>query len=215
MYSFQLVMKTNTDVATSPGATSGSRIRDEGAEPARAVDHRRLLELLRDAQDEAAQRPDRERQQDDVRCVKTSAESGGSSGGTWRGRRRAGSRARPAAASGSRSRATTKSLLPVKRYFASATAARKATHHRQRHDRADDDQAVLDGVPEVRTRPSRRGSAASVGCVENQVGVKRVDLVVRLERRRDHPEDGEDQRRRRRRGRRRSSRPPSRDGAGG
>jgi hypothetical protein len=27
MYSFQLVMNANTDVATSPGATSGSRIR--------------------------------------------------------------------------------------------------------------------------------------------------------------------------------------------
>ena len=27
MNSFQLVMKTNTEVATSPGATSGSRIR--------------------------------------------------------------------------------------------------------------------------------------------------------------------------------------------
>ncbi len=35
---------------------------DERPDPARAVDHRRLLELLRDAEDEPAQRPDRERQ---------------------------------------------------------------------------------------------------------------------------------------------------------
>src|SRR5438105_1465326 len=35
---------------------------EEGAETGRAVDHRRLLELLWDADQEAAQRPDRERQ---------------------------------------------------------------------------------------------------------------------------------------------------------
>ena len=58
MYSFHVVMNAKTDVATRPGATSGSRMRDERAEPARAVDHRRLLELLRDAEQEAAQRPD-------------------------------------------------------------------------------------------------------------------------------------------------------------
>ena len=59
MYSFQLVMNAKTDVATSPGATSGSRIRTNAPSRVDAVDHRRLLEILRDAEDEAAQRPDR------------------------------------------------------------------------------------------------------------------------------------------------------------
>ena len=45
-----------------PGRDERQQDPDERAEPRAAVDHRRLLELLRDADDEAAQRPDRERQ---------------------------------------------------------------------------------------------------------------------------------------------------------
>ena len=71
-------------------------------------------------------------------------------------------------------------------------------HDRDRHRDADDDQAVLDDVPEVRARPSRRGSGRASATSENHVGVRPVDLVVRLERRRDHPEDREHERRRRR-----------------
>ncbi len=62
MYSFQVVMNAKTDVATRPGAISGSRIFMKTPSARRAVDHRRLLELLRDAEQEAAQRPDAERQ---------------------------------------------------------------------------------------------------------------------------------------------------------
>ena len=59
MYSFQLVMNAKTDVATRPGRDERQQDPDERAEPGAAVDHRRLLELRRDAEHEAAQRPDR------------------------------------------------------------------------------------------------------------------------------------------------------------
>ncbi len=59
MYSFQAVMKTKIEVATRPGSDERQQDPHEGAEPARAVDHRRLFELTRDAEDEAAQRPAR------------------------------------------------------------------------------------------------------------------------------------------------------------
>ena len=62
MNSFQAWMNAKIDVATRPGATSGSRIFTKAREAAVAVDHRGLLEVARDAEDEAAQRPDRERQ---------------------------------------------------------------------------------------------------------------------------------------------------------
>ena len=64
MNSFQLVMKTKTEVATRPGRDEREQDPDERADAARAVDHRRLLELLRDVEQEAAQRPDRERQRE-------------------------------------------------------------------------------------------------------------------------------------------------------
>jgi hypothetical protein len=47
-------MKQKTDVATRPGATSGAES-DERAGARVAVDHRRLLEVARDPEDEAAQ----------------------------------------------------------------------------------------------------------------------------------------------------------------
>ena len=62
MYSFQAWMKAKIEVATRPGADERQQDPDEGAEAGRAVDHRRLLELPRDAEHEAAQRPDAERQ---------------------------------------------------------------------------------------------------------------------------------------------------------
>ena len=68
MYSFQAWMNAKIEVATRPGRDERQHDPDEGAEAGRAVDHRRLLELLRDAGDEAAQRPDAERQHErDVR----------------------------------------------------------------------------------------------------------------------------------------------------
>ena len=105
------------------------------------------------------------------------------------------------AASGSRSSATTNSLRPVKRYFASATAARNASDDRE-HDRdADDDQAVLDRVPEARVqrRRSRRGSAASVGLrrepgrreeMISASGLNAVEIIQKTGKD-DHDEDGE------------------------
>ena len=62
MYSFQAWMNAKIEVATRPGRDERQQDPHEGAEAGRAVDHRRLLELLRDAGDEAAQRPDAERQ---------------------------------------------------------------------------------------------------------------------------------------------------------
>ena len=50
MNSFQAWMNAKIDVATRPGATSGSRIRTKAPKRVAAVDHRRLLELLRDAE---------------------------------------------------------------------------------------------------------------------------------------------------------------------
>ena len=62
MNSFHAWMNANTPVATSPGRDERQRDATERAEAAGAVDHRRFLQLERHAVDEAAQRPDRERQ---------------------------------------------------------------------------------------------------------------------------------------------------------
>ena len=62
MYSFQVVMNAKTDVATRPGRDERQQDLDERAEPGAPVHHRRLLEVLRDAEDEPAQRLDRERE---------------------------------------------------------------------------------------------------------------------------------------------------------
>ena len=53
------VMNAKTDVATRPGRDERQQDADEGADPGRAVDHRGLLELLRDADagSRAASRP--------------------------------------------------------------------------------------------------------------------------------------------------------------
>ena len=89
MYSFQLVMNAKTDVATRPGRDERQQDPDERAEPGVAVDHRRLLELPRDADDEAAQRPDRERQRE-RQVGDDHAGQRVRPGGSGRARRRAG-----------------------------------------------------------------------------------------------------------------------------
>ncbi len=65
MNSFHAWMNANTPVATTPGATSGRVIVKNARSRLAPVDHRRLLELARHVADEAAQRPDRERQDED------------------------------------------------------------------------------------------------------------------------------------------------------
>ena len=62
MYSFQVVTKHEDRGRDEPGRDERQQDPDERAEPARAVHHRGLLELLRDAEHEPAQRPDGERQ---------------------------------------------------------------------------------------------------------------------------------------------------------
>ncbi len=65
-------------------------------------------------------------------------------------------------------------------------------HHRGADGDEDDDQAVLDDLPEVRAR--HRVAEVLEGRREREPGgLRAVDLLVRLERGRDHPVDGEDE----------------------
>ena len=83
---------------------------------------------------------------------------------------------------------------PEKRYFASATAARNARPSRARRSCPTITRLFFTASqkPGCRVGRSRRGSAGAWARAENQVGVKTVDLDVRLECGRDHPEDRED-----------------------
>ena len=86
---------------------------------------------------------------------------------------------------------TMNSLRPVKRYFASATAARNAST-------IETTTVTITMIRLFLTSSQKYGrSIASRKCderrVEREPGRRAaVDLVVRLERRRDHPVDGED-----------------------
>ena len=87
---------------------------------------------------------------------------------------------------------TMKSLRPVKRYFASATAARNAST-------IEAATATITMIRLFLTSSQKYGlliasrKCDSVGCEREPRRREAVDLVVRLERRRDHPEDGEDE----------------------
>ena len=83
---------------------------------------------------------------------------------------------------------TMNALRPVKRNFASATAARKASTIASAT-------VTLTTIRLFLTPSQKKGrliasrKCESVGCSENQVGVNAVELVLRLERARDHPVD--------------------------
>ena len=87
---------------------------------------------------------------------------------------------------------TMKSLRPVKRYFASATAARNASAIEAATATRTTIRLFWTMLPEV--RPVHRVAEVLERRREREPGrLGAVDVVVRLERGRDHPVDGEDE----------------------
>ncbi len=150
----------------------------KGSETARAVHHRRLLELLRDPHDEAAKRPDGERQQDDevrqddpherVRQVVLREHD-------VQRDDEAGLRQHE-----DPDDEDDEELVAREAVLGKGDGGEERHDHRERDDSADDDQAVLDRVPEVRSVRSRHGSAEASDRTENQVGVKLMISVSGL-----------------------------------
>ena len=87
---------------------------------------------------------------------------------------------------------TMKSLRPREPVLGERDRGEEREHDREHDGDADDDQAVLDAVPEVRSR-DRVAEVVERRVQREPRRLEAVDLVVGLERRRDHPEDGEDE----------------------
>ena len=156
MYSFQAWMNAKTDGRDETGRDQRQHDPHEGAETGRAVDHRRLLELLRDAGDEPAQRPDAERKDDrdvgDDHAGELVDLMDAAEHDVERDDQR-GERHHLHREDHHHEHAGSAEAEPRERQ-----GGEERERDRRRHDRADDDQAVLDVVPEVRPPRSRRGS---------------------------------------------------------
>ena len=173
-----------------PGRHQRQEDLHEGAEPARAVHHRRLLELARDPEQEPAQRPHRERQheghvrEDHARQrvhLPVAAEHDEERDDQARLREHLDP-----------DHQHDEELLAREAELRERDRGEERERHRERDGDAHDDQAVLDVVPEE--GPVDRVAEVRERRVEREPGrVEAVDLVVRLERGRDHPEDREGQ----------------------
>ena len=189
MYSFQVVTNANTDVATRPGATSGSRMRTNAPSRLEPSTIAASSSSRGDADDEAAQRPDGERQHE--RHV---------------GEDHAGERVRQVVAGEHDverdDQAGLRQHQDPDHQDDEELAAREAVlGERDRREEREHDRGGTVTITMMRLfltssqkygRCHRIAEVDSVGWKENQVGVQAVDLGVGLERRRDHPEDGED-----------------------